>query len=93
MMNRHLSIAHAVMAAQLAGGLAVGLPAPGTSDARRLAPLLPKPELDARAPEIQHEQAQVRDAVKQSRRQQRRQQQEKRRADKALRVRNMPSSA
>jgi hypothetical protein len=82
--------ARAILAMQLALGRAAGLPAPGTSDAKRLAPLLAKPQVDASAPEVRQEQQQVRDVVRQSRRQQRRKQQEARRADKALRV-QLPS--
>lgn len=86
-------VASQLIAAQVSMGRAAGLPAPGTSDARRLAPLLAKPQVDARAPEVRQEHAQVRDVVKQSRRQQRKQAQETRRADKALRQRLVSEGA
>jgi hypothetical protein len=71
----------------------VGLPAPGTSRRPRLAPLLAKPQVDARAPEVRQEQAQVRDAVKQSRRQQRRKQQEEAPRGQGAARAVMPSTA
>lgn len=73
-----------MLLAQLAAGLAAGLPAPGTSDAKRLLPLLAKPVVDARTPEVQAEQRQVREAMKLSRRQQRKQKQERQRTESAI---------
>lgn len=69
---------------QLASGKALGLPAPGTTDALRLMPLLPKATLDPFAPDHQQERAQVRKAVKQSRKQRRAEAQGKKRGMKAL---------